>query len=87
MELNYNKDLFKDLLATVQKYAPECSKYKANDVILFNSKYHIPKEKPKESTIPYYNELSTGTFYMNIEDKELRDKFNRSIELIQKNLS
>jgi len=85
MELNYNKDLFKSLLETVQKYAPECTKYQADSVVVFNSKFHTPKNEDRADTIPYYNELSSGEFWMEFDDDKLREKFEKSRELIMRN--
>ena len=87
MELNYNRDLFKDLLGTVQKYAPECKEYHAKEVVLFNSKFHTKENNDKEKTIPYYNELSSGDFEFDFDDEKLKEKFNKSKELIAKNLN
>ncbi len=87
MELNYNKDLFKDLLETVQKYAPECKEYHAKEVVLFNSKFYTQDNDDKTETIPYYSELSSGDFDFEFDDDKIKEKFNRSKELIAKNLS
>ena len=87
MELNYNKDLFKDLLANVQKYVPECNSYGASNIVVFNSKYHTPKVLKSEPTIPYYSELSSGDFTLDIDDEELLKKFERTKELIRERLS
>jgi len=88
MELNYNKELFKELLATLTQLAPECQKQTVDDVILFNSKYHYPaQEKEASETIPYYSELSSGTFSLTLEKGKLREKFLRSKEIIQQILT
>lgn len=87
MELNYNKNLFKSLLVTVQKYAPECAKYQADKVVVFNSKFHMPKDNDRADTVPYYNELSSGEFSMEFDDDKIREKFEKSIELIKRNLN
>jgi len=85
MELNYNKELFKELLATLRTYAPECQKLVANDVVLFNSKFHTPPTKERE-TIPYYSELSSGEFILELEDEALKEKFLHTKKLISKNI-
>ena len=85
MELNYNKELFKTLLVTLRNHKPECQEMVATEVILFNSKYHTPKEKDRE-TIPYYSELSTGEFTCELEDEKLQEKFLQTKANIAKNL-
>ena len=84
MELNYNKELFKELLATLGVHASECKEYTANEVVLFNAKYHGVQEKKKSDTVPYYSELSSGEFDINLEDEALKEKFLYTKTLIEK---
>ena len=87
MELNYNKELFKELLATLQQHTPECKEQVAKKVILFNSKFHKPTEQKHSDTIPYYSELSSGTFELELENKELKEKFLHAQKIIEENLA
>ena len=87
MELNYNKELFKELLATLRQYAPECKEQIAEEVILFNSKFHQPTEEKAQDTIPYYSELSSGSFALEIGEHPLKEKFLQTQKLIAKNLN
>ncbi len=84
MELNYNKELFKELLATLGAHASECKAYTANSVVFFNTKNHSMQEKEVRETIPYYSELSSGEFEIASEDEALREKFLRTKALIAK---
>jgi hypothetical protein len=86
MELNYNKELFKELLATLRTHLPECHKLEANEVIFFNSKFHAPKAEYDSRTIPYYSELSSGEFTLALEDETLKEKFLHTKKLITKNM-
>lgn len=87
MELNYNKELFKELLATLRQHAPECQEHIADEVVLFNSKYYKPKEKNESNTVPHYSELSSGDFEIMLDDEKLREKFLHSKEIILHNLN
>lgn len=84
MELNYNKELFKTLLATLREHAPECREQLADSVVLFNSKYHMPKEADRHDTIPYYHELSCGDFETVCDNEALEKKFLHTKSLIKK---
>jgi len=84
MELNYNKELFKELLATLGKHASECKEYTADTVVLFNAKYHGKQESNSAETVPYYSELSHGEFEITLEDKALKEKFLHTKALIEK---
>ncbi len=87
MELNYNKELFKELLGTLAEYTPECKDMTVDSVVFFDSKYHMPKETIAQDTIPHYSELSSGEFEIKLEDEALREKFLRSQEIISQNLN
>ncbi len=84
MELNYNKELFKELLATLGTHTPECKKYTAGSVVFFNAKYHSIQERPDEDTVPYYQELSSGTFEVTSDNEALKKKFLHTKTLIRK---
>ncbi len=84
MELNYNRELFKELLATLGVHASECKAYTANSVVLFNAKNHSIQQEGNTETIPYYSELSSGEFEIASEDEALREKFLHTKALIAK---
>ena len=84
MELNYNKELFKELLATLRMHAAECKAHTADKVVLFNAKYHTTEETKKRDTIPYYSELSSGDFTIALENEALKQKFLYTKTLIAK---
>lgn len=84
MELNYNKELFKALLATVRQYAPECQEQLADTVVFFNSRHHTHEEPVHQDTIPYYSELSGGNFEATLDDEALKEKFLQTKALIKK---
>ena len=87
MELNYNKDLLKSLLTMLAKNDERCKKMKADKIVLFNSKLvSILKEKPIESTVPYYQEMAMGEFTIESEDIELKEAFNKIRSSIEKNV-
>lgn len=87
MELNYNKDLLKSLLTMLAKNDERCKKMKADKIVLFNSKLvSILKEKPIESTVPYYQEMAMGEFIIKSEDVELKEAFNKIRSSIEKNV-
>jgi len=54
-------------------------------LVVFNSKFHTPKDEDRADTVPYYSELSSGEFWMEIDDEKIRAKFQRSKELIERN--
>ncbi len=82
MELNYNKDLLKSLLTQLNTYVSACQKMTANKVVIFHSKYHaMPEEKALISTVPHYQERSSGTFDIPADEK-LKEAFERIKTLI-----
>jgi hypothetical protein len=85
MELNYKKDLLRDLLSMVAKTDEKCKTLHASKVILFNSKHlSIIKNEELISTVPYYKERSQGNFNIESEDKELLEAFNKIKKSIEK---
>jgi len=85
VELNYNKDLFRDLLTMLRTADEKCQTTRASKVVFFNSKHlSIIKEKKIPSTIPYYKEMSIGNFTIQTEDEEIMDAFNKIKASIQK---
>ena len=84
MELNYNKELFKELLATLRMHAAECKTHTADKVVFFNAKYHNSEEKKKSDTVPYYSELSSGDFTIDLDNEALKQKFLYTKTLIAK---
>jgi hypothetical protein len=84
MELNYNKDLLKNLLTMLAKQDEECKSIKVSKVVLFNSKHNsIIKKKNIEDTVPYYDEMAFGEFIIESEDRELREAFEKIRESIE----
>jgi len=58
MELNYNRDLLKSLLAKVAQFVPECNMLCAKEVVVFVSKL-AAEPSTVTSTVPYYQERSS----------------------------
>lgn len=85
MELNYNKDLLKSLLNMMGTHNLDCSNLKASKVVIFNSKFHNNRPKPKEITEPKYNELSTGDFKICSDNSKIIEKFEAIKKQIMKN--
>ena len=84
MELNYNKDLLKNLLSILVKQDEKCQNLKASKVVLFNSKHmSIIKEEKPEETVPHYREMALGDFTIESEDTELLNAFNKIKESIE----
>jgi hypothetical protein len=78
MELNYNKDLLKNLLDSLSEHNPSCAQLRAQNVVLFVSKYTTAfSDKKNEATVPYYYELSEGTFEDHSNDPDLHRQFER----------
>ena len=87
MELNYNKDLLKNLLTMLAKQDEECKSIKVSKVVLFNSKHNsILKRDNISDTVPHYKELALGEFHIASKDKELIEKFNSIKSDIIKNI-
>jgi hypothetical protein len=87
MELNYNKDLLKDLLTMLANHDDKCKSLNVSKVVIFDSKHNsIIKEKKIEDTVPYYSEMAFGEFTIESEDKELREAFEKIRESIEKQI-
>ncbi|NEW59917.1 hypothetical protein GSY74_01360 [Sulfurovum sp. bin170] len=87
MELNYNKDLLKNLLTMLAKHDEKCKSLKVSKVVLFNSKHNsIIREKKIEDTVPHYEEMAWGEFTIESEDKELREAFEKIRESIEQQI-
>ena len=85
MEMNYNKDIFKNLLDMLTKMDEKCQNMVASKVVLFNSKNHIfSQEKPAYNSVPHYQEMALGEFTVVSEDKELQDAFEKIRQSIEK---
>lgn len=83
MELNYNKDLLKNLLSMLAKSDEKCKNFTVSKVVLFNSKHlSIIKEEKIADTVPHYKEMAKGTFTIENNDKDLREAFERIKNLI-----
>ena len=87
MELNYSKDILRDILNILVQTDKKCQALRASKVVLFNSKYlSIIKEKKVISTVPYYKEASLGKFNIQSEDREVINAFKKIKNSIQKQL-
>ena len=89
MELNYQLDTFKYNMNILQKHDKKCSEMRVDKVVIFNSKkVSIIKENNEiESTVPYYNEESSGDFEIIGSNDDLVAKFNSIKEKIRCNLN
>jgi len=87
MELNYNKDLLKNLLSILAKQDEKCQNMKAEKVVLFNSKHHkFSKNKSTYNSVPYYQEMALGEFSIQSDDEELKKAFEKVRHSIEKQL-
>ena len=87
MELNYNKDLLRDLLSVLRKEDERCRYLKASKVVLFNSKHNsIIKKKKVYDAVPHYNEMALGNFTVQSEDQEIQEAFEAIRKSIEKQL-
>jgi len=85
MELNYNRDLLISLLKQLSSLDEKCRMLQADKAVIFHSKYRsIVKETPEESTVPYYSELATSSFDIEMLDDALKEKFEETKTLIKK---
>ncbi|MDD2451326.1 MAG: DciA family protein [Sulfurovum sp.] len=86
MELNYNKEVLKDILSRFALSEKNCSMLQADKVVIFHSKYHkVPAEAEESSTIPHYYELAEGEFEVSTGDAKLQEKFEAIRKSIKKN--
>ncbi|MFT7878761.1 MAG: hypothetical protein ABXS91_00050 [Sulfurimonas sp.] len=87
MELNYNKEVLKDILSQFTLVDKTCSMLQADKVVIFHSKFHkVTTQGEKSSTVPYYYELAEGAFEVCSEDAGLQEKFEAIKTSIKKNL-
>lgn len=85
MELNYNRDLLKDVLTQFSRFDPGCAMLKAEKVVIFQSKYHqLPAEEVSE-TVPHYSETAMGVFPIETDDEALQTRFEKIKVQIEKN--
>ncbi len=89
MELNYNRDLLKSLLTQLNRYDKSCSELQAQKVVIFTARHHtVIEETPHDpQTVPYYHELSSATFPVYTEDRDIKQRFDRLKHSIQSNLT
>lgn len=86
MELNYNRDLLKDVLTQLSNHDDECQMMHAQDVVIFHSKYRpVVQENTDLSTVPYYNELASSEFEIQSADEDIIEKFEQIKEQIKCN--
>lgn len=78
MELNYNRDLLKNLLTLLGNEDEKCKSIKASKVVLFNSKHNsiIKKPNPHDS-VPHYKEMALGDFTIQSNDKTILEAFEK----------
>ena len=85
MELNYNKELLKSVLALLAQEDEKCQNITASKVVLFNSRNHqFVKKESSYQSIPYYQEMALGDFSIQSEDKELLQAFENIRQSISK---
>ncbi len=79
MELDYNRDLLKDLWSMLQKHDNDCSTIEVKRVRIFHSRYHPLEVGDRHSavTVPRYREKATGNFVLPAGDEALRKRFEK----------
>ena len=75
MELNYNRDLLKSVLTMLGDYDETCRHMSAENIVIFNSKYHLPAQEEPLSTDPRYHESAQADFLIQSDDQAIREKF------------
>ena len=75
MELNYNRDLLKSVLTMLGEHDQTCRQMRADNIVIFNSKYHTPEQEKPALTDPRYHELARANFLIQTDDREIREKF------------
>jgi len=75
MELNYNRDLLKSILNMIGDNDKECRELRAENVVVFNSKYHTKRFEIDNKTDPKYMEISTADFTIESCDQDIIDRF------------
>lgn len=84
MELNYSRDLLKELLTRFTSMEQNCTMMEADKVVVFDSKFHTPSPlKTQSDTIPRYAEQATSRFTIESDDTELKEKFETIRKQIQ----
>ena len=78
-ELNYNKDLLKELLKQISTIELECKELFdcVENIVFFTSKHHTPAPLIASTSIPKYRELAKGEFEILTEDEELASIFRK----------
>ncbi len=87
MELNYNKDLIRDLLKDLSSFDIDCKEVfkDINEIKFFVSKFSSPAPVISSNSTPRYQELAKGEFEINIKNSKLKEIFERIREDIIKN--
>ena len=86
MELNYNKEVLKEVLTQFISIEKNCDMLQASNVVIFHSKYHkLPTEAADNLTVPHYQELAEGDFEVQTTDPQLQEKFEKIKKIIEKN--
>ncbi len=52
-----------------------CRQMSAENIVIFNSKYHTAEQKEHLSTDPKYYELAQADFLIQSDDQAIREKF------------
>ncbi len=87
MELNYNRDLLKNILTEFLSHDKNCEMLYADKVVIFHSKYYkINQKEAHKTTVPYYNELSSSHFIIHAKDDDIINKFIQIKKHIKCNL-
>ncbi len=78
MEMNYNKNLLRNILFVLSQNDSRCQNISAKQVIFFNTKnYHFTQKNSQSTTIPYYPEIAQGDFYIKSDDQDLIEAFEK----------
>jgi len=87
MELNYNKDLVKGLLKELSSLDLECKELLENvqNIEFFLSKYYKSAPKVVHNSEPFYKELSSANFSIDVQDSKIEEIFLKIKEDIIKN--
>lgn len=57
------------------EYDETCRQMSAENIVIFNSKYHTPAQEEPPSTDPKYHELAQADFLIQSDDQSIREKF------------
>lgn len=87
MELNYNRDLLKNLLTLLINQDEKCKSIKASKIVIFNSKHNsIIKPENLYDSVPHYTEMALGDFTIQSNDVNIVEAFKKIKSSIEKQL-